>query len=110
MRDDFGELLKDTIADYRNFEDGDPNSQMLEGTDWKSIQNNKTADMYIQDDGQGTYSSLITDEVRVYKGGSWKDRPYWLVPGTRRYLEQNKSKDDLGFRCAMTRVGSPEGF
>jgi len=66
--------------------------------------------MYIQDDRPGFYSSLINDEVRVYKGGSWEDRPYWLAPGTRRYLEQNKGKRDLGFRCAMTRVGSPEGF
>jgi hypothetical protein len=110
VRDDFGQLVKDTVADLRNYEDGDPNSQMIEGTDWHSIQNNKTDAMYIQDERPGAYSSLITDEVRVYKGGSWKDRPYWLVPGTRRYLEETKSKDDLGFRCAMTRVGSPEGF
>ena len=25
-------------------------------------------------------SSLITDRTRVYKGGSWKDRAYWLNP------------------------------
>ena len=24
--------------------------------------------------------SLITDRARVYKGGSWKDRAYWLTP------------------------------
>jgi formylglycine-generating enzyme required for sulfatase activity len=66
--------------------------------------------MYIQDDRPGAFSSLITDNVRVYKGGSFKDRAYWLVPGTRRYLEQDKAQNDLGFRCAMTRVGSPEGF
>ncbi len=112
MRDEFGQLIKDTIAgmDYRNFDDGDPNSQIVESGDWNSAKDNKTSDMYIQDNRPGTFSSLITDEVRVYKGGSWKDRPYWLVPGTRRYLEETKSKDDLGFRCAMTRVGSPEGF
>ena len=69
-----------------------------------------TEGMYVKDDRPGAFSSLIDDEVRVYKGGSWKDRPYWLVPGTRRYLEQTKAKSDLGFRCAMTRVGSPEGF
>ena len=112
VRDEFGQLVLDTVAgmDYRNFNDGDPNSQIVESGDWKSVQDNTTQDMYIQDNGQGNFSSLITDEVRVYKGGSWKDRPYWLVPGTRRYLEQTKSQDDLGFRCAMTRVGSPEGF
>ncbi len=110
MRDNYGELMKDTIADYRNFRDGDANSQMIEGNDWNSVQTNKTKDMYVQDNRPGYFSSLITDEVRVYKGGSWKDRPYWLVPGTRRYLEQSKSQDDIGFRCAMTKVGSPEGF
>jgi len=55
-------------------------------------------------------SSLINDEVRVVKGGSWKDRAYWMSPGERRYLLQTESRDDLGFRCAMNRVGSPSGF
>ncbi|MES2731558.1 MAG: gliding motility lipoprotein GldJ, partial [Bacteroidota bacterium] len=36
-------------------------------------------------------NSLIDDNVRVYKGGSWKDVAYWLTPGTRRYLEQDSS-------------------
>jgi formylglycine-generating enzyme required for sulfatase activity len=112
MRNEFGELIKDTIPglDLRNYKDGDPNSQIIESGDWNSAQNNKTEDMYVQDDGSGKYSSLITDNVRVYKGGSWRDRAYWLGPGTRRYLEQEKAQNDLGFRCAMTRVGSPEGF
>jgi gliding motility-associated lipoprotein GldJ len=112
MRDEFGELVKDTVAglDFRNFKDGDPNSQVIEGTDWLIAKDRKTDGMYIQDDGTSKYSSLITDNVRVYKGGSWKDRAYWLVPGTRRYLEQDRAQNDLGFRCAMTRVGSPQGF
>ncbi len=111
LRNEFGELIKDTIQgmDFRNFKDGDPNSQIVDSPNWHNAQNNTTDKMYIQDGGQGTYSSLITDNVRVYKGGSWKDRAYWLVPGTRRYLEQDKAQSDLGFRCAMTRVGSPVG-
>ena len=52
-------------------------------------------------------SSLITDRVRVYKGGSWKDRSYWLNPGTRRFLDQDQATDAIGFRCAMDRVGPP---
>ncbi len=110
MVDDYGQIIKDTIADQRNFLDGDPNSQVVDGGNWNAIQDNKTDGMYIQDDRPGAFSSLISDEVRVFKGGSWKDRPYWLVPGTRRYLEQTKAKNDIGFRCAMTGVGSPEGF
>jgi formylglycine-generating enzyme required for sulfatase activity len=54
----------------------------------------------------GFETSLITDKTRVYKGGSWRDRAYWLSPGTRRFLDEEQSRDDLGFRCAMIRVGS----
>ncbi len=112
VRDEFGRLVQDTIPgmDFRNFGDGDPKSQIVETGDWNAAQNNTTNDMYIQDDRPGAFSSLITDEVRVYKGGSWRDRPYWLAPGTRRFLEQTSAQNDLGFRCAMIRVGSPEGF
>ena len=76
-------------SDYRNYVDGDSISA-----------NSATEIMY------NPASSLITNSVRVYKGGSWRDRPYWLSPGTRRFLEESESKDDLGFRCAMTRVGA----
>jgi formylglycine-generating enzyme required for sulfatase activity len=53
-------------------------------------------------------SSLITDRTRVYKGGAWEDRAYWLNPGTRRFLDQSQSSDAIGFRCAMDRVGDPK--
>ena len=55
-------------------------------------------------------STLISDKSRVYKGGSWKDRAYWLASSTRRYLDENQSTDAIGFRCAMDRVGSPTGM
>jgi gliding motility-associated lipoprotein GldJ len=51
-------------------------------------------------------NSLIDDEVRVYKGGSWKDVAYWMSPGTRRYLEQDSATATIGFRCAMINAGS----
>jgi formylglycine-generating enzyme len=54
-------------------------------------------------------TTLISDKSRVYKGGSWNDRAYWLSPGTRRYMEEDQSSSTLGFRCAMDRMGSPEG-
>lgn len=53
--------------------------------------------------------SLVSDKTRVFKGGSWQDRAYWLSPGARRFLEEDKSTSHIGFRCAMTRVGSPKG-
>lgn len=55
-------------------------------------------------------TSLVNDKARVYKGGSWKDRAYWMVPGTRRFLDEKQSTDYIGFRCAMARVGSQQGF
>ena len=55
-------------------------------------------------------TTLISDKSRVYKGGSWKDRAYWLVASNRRFLDEDKSTDNIGFRCAMDRVGSPTGF
>jgi len=55
-------------------------------------------------------TSLINDRARVYKGGSWKDRAYWMSPGTRRFLDENQSTNDIGFRCEMARVGSPTGL
>ncbi|MFD1615579.1 gliding motility lipoprotein GldJ [Gelatiniphilus marinus] len=57
-------------------------------------------------DKNNNRSSLINDEVRVYKGGSWKDRAYWLDPAQRRYFPQDMATDYIGFRCAMSRVGS----
>ena len=54
-------------------------------------------------------TTLISDKSRVIKGGSWNDRPYWLSPGTRRFLEEDQASSTVGFRCAMDRLGSPEG-
>ncbi|MCW3090680.1 MAG: gliding motility lipoprotein GldJ [Ferruginibacter sp.] len=54
-------------------------------------------------------STLISDRSRVFKGGSWNDRPYWLSPGSRRYLEEEQSSSTIGFRCAQTYMGAPEG-
>jgi len=50
-------------------------------------------------------TTLIDNEARVYKGGSWRDRAYWLDPAQRRYFPQDMATDFIGFRCAMSRVG-----
>jgi gliding motility-associated lipoprotein GldJ len=51
-------------------------------------------------------NSLITNKVRVYKGGSWADVSYWLAPGTRRYLDEDSATATIGFRCAMISAGT----
>lgn len=55
-------------------------------------------------------TTLISDKSRVYKGGSWKDRAYWLAAGSRRFLDEDKSTSTIGFRCCMDRIGSPVGM
>ena len=96
--------------DVRNFKDGNPASGM-NGTGWKEAVDTDiaTAKMYNPDtDAEGMLTSQISNTSRVYKGGSWKDRAYWLNPGQRRFLEQTQSRSDIGFRCAMSRVGSED--
>jgi gliding motility-associated lipoprotein GldJ len=89
-------VTKEDAANRRNYRNGD-------------VRNHVDGDEVSSVDYKFGQSSLINDESRVYKGGSWKDRAYYLSPGTRRYLDQGLATDDLGFRCAMDRVGSPSG-
>ena len=96
-------------ADNRNFNDGDLKSRISGDIDWRNTENDRgTHDMYYND-GKGEITTLIDDEARVYKGGSWKDRAYWLNPGSRRYMNQKRSSNDIGCRCAMSHVGNATG-
>jgi sulfatase modifying factor 1 len=99
-------------ADYINYKDGDYESSIIDGGDWAAgakDQEKGSSRMYKLDPSSNDVSSMVSDHSRVYKGGSWRDRAYWLSPGTRRFLDEKDSRDDLGFRCAMIRVGSPSG-
>jgi formylglycine-generating enzyme required for sulfatase activity len=58
---------------------------------------------------RGVPTTLVSDRTRVYKGGSWEDNAYWLGCHTRRFLDERQSTRNIGFRCAMDRVGSPTG-
>ena len=112
-------------SDNRNYRDGDKEStrKYSDPNDASPNGRTETAGMYdapdhpkVVKDAEGKIverkideskgrTSLITDEVRVYKGGSWKDRAYWLDPAQRRYLPQYIATDYIGFRCAMSRLG-----
>tara|TARA_R110002050_G_scaffold290260_1_gene443700 strand:- start:21622 stop:23100 length:1479 start_codon:yes stop_codon:yes gene_type:complete len=94
-------------ADNINYLDGDFETQ-YDANVWKGeaeVEGPESNGMY----EYGT-QSLVNDHSRVYKGGSWKDRAYWLHPGTRRFLNEDLSTDNIGFRCAMDRMGSPTGL
>ncbi len=86
-----------------NYLDGDPNSILRSDDNWlaaDSTNKSTTDQMY----GYGK-TSLINDESRVYKGGSWRDPAYYLSPSARRFLNQNEATNYIGFRCAMNSVG-----
>ncbi|PTQ95655.1 gliding motility-associated lipoprotein GldJ [Mucilaginibacter yixingensis] len=53
-------------------------------------------------------TTLVNDHSKVYKGGSWNDRIYWLNPASRRFMDEEESSAEIGFRCAMSNVGGPE--
>ncbi len=97
-----------------NFRDGDIRSSRGFNTEdargnRADAEDGETQTMYkspnlnnIADSGETT---LISDQVRVYKGGSWKDRAYWLDPAQRRFYHQDQATDFIGFRCVMSRLG-----
>ena len=85
-----------------NHDDGDYKSTIQ--TDWNNEDINQeefTSQMY--DYGVTT---LISDKSRVYKGGSWADGPYYLSPSVRRFMNEDESSSTVGFRCAMSKIGS----
>ena len=90
-----------------NYGDGDYMSAIRNRwNDPQEDQSTFTREMYDYATNDNPGTTLINDESRVYKGGSWADLPYYLSPGTRRYLNQNQSASTIGFRCAMNKVGS----
>jgi gliding motility-associated lipoprotein GldJ len=119
-----------STSDNRNYRDGDRQSTRFfkfgssdeEGIDGKeekfrmyeapkhkistSIDSTGTEKKMVkQYDKSDKRTSLIDDNVRVYKGGSWRDRAYWLDPASRRFFPQDMATDYIGFRCAMSKVG-----
>ena len=118
--------LEDSDVRYRtqfdksyniNFRDGDVSSSirynraddeegetniMYKSPDYSDVDPSTEKFDYDKDESKTT---LINDQVRVYKGGSWKDRAYWLDPAQRRFYPQDQATDFIGFRCAMSRLG-----
>lgn len=106
-------------SDNRSFRDGDPGSSRyfdlfseeeeqrpMYNSPKHKVERDSVGNLIRQYDKSNSRTSLINDEVRVYKGGSWRDRAYWLDPAQRRYMPQYMATDYVGFRCAMSRVGS----
>ena len=104
---------KRSSRDYEDFndeeEDGEntgSNTRKMYNSPKHNISRDSSGNIIREYDKGSNRTSLINDQVRVYKGGSWKDREYWLDPAQRRYFPQDMATDYIGFRCAMSRVGS----
>ena len=107
-----------------NFRDGDFNSSRYYDDENRRLERSAASDqtslMYkspdykdsstelegFQPDPSEEKVTLINDQARVYKGGSWRDRAYWLDPAQRRFYPQDQATDFIGFRNAMSRVGA----
>ena len=104
----------------KNYRDGDKQSTNDFGNANAAVSNNSNGmynspihNVYVNSfgltvkkkDSTNTRTTLVNDNVRVYKGGSWRDRAYWLDPAQRRYFPQDMATDYIGFRCAMSKVG-----
>ncbi len=99
---------KDSLGRLRYAQVQDSTIQDRENYNKSDVKNYLDGDAEYIKYGYGK-STLISDKARVIKGGSWADRLFWLSPGARRFKDEDKSDRDLGFRCAMVRVGA-EGF
>ncbi len=112
-------------SDHRNYRDGDKQStryfdfgssdsedgdklkdeQRMYDSPKHNVSTDSLGNMVRKYDRSSKRTTLVNDDVRVYKGGSWRDRAYWLDPAQRRYFPQDMATDYIGFRCAMSRVG-----
>ncbi|MCF8369512.1 MAG: SUMF1/EgtB/PvdO family nonheme iron enzyme [Bacteroidales bacterium] len=117
-KDEFGKLQYEDIptedlVNRRNYRKSN-NINYLDG-DYQSTINREDWVKQTEDSGSSTmydYSvtTMLNDHARVYKGGSWRDNSYWMMPATRRFLDETLAADYIGFRCAMDRVGSDDGY
>lgn len=103
-KDSLGQLTKRDLDSLEVAAMG--NNYRMKKSDVRNYNDGDTLSLYVYDYGR---TSLINDDSKVYKGGSWADRAYWLAPGTRRFMQANRSSSTIGFRCAMDRLGSPNG-
>ena len=91
-------------ADNLAYADGDKLFQREKGNpDGEEMYTNAFDETRIAEEKRLT---LVSNTTRVFKGASWKDRAYWLDPAQRRYMPEFLAADYIGFRCAMSYLGS----
>ena len=104
---DFRDGDKKSTRYFQSFnDDEDENEEMYDAPEHEVEYDDNGNLINRQYDKSSTRTSLINNEARVYKGGSWRDRDYWLDPAQRRYFPEDMATDYIGFRNAMSRLGS----
>lgn len=111
-----GQYEKTTVNNFKNYKDGDFMSSLDAGygkpidSSLASYNMYNSAKKRFKVDGHGRVimekdpvqrTTHITNEIRVVKGGSWKDTAYWLDPGQRRFKSESKGFGWIGFRVAQ---------
>ena len=112
VMDVYRPMTFETESDFDPYQGGNSDAHQRPAVDstYPGNMNNQTAakpysgNKVVYDYGVTT---LINNKSRVIKGGSWADPPYYLSPGTRRYMNEDSASSTVGFRCAMIRVGNP---
>ena len=98
--------LASTKNYYKDFEDGEEGDIPRMYNSPQTPKQIGESGLIIQQYDTKKRTTLISDQTRVYKGGSWKDRAYWLDPSQRRYLPEYMATNYIGFRCATDKLGA----
>ncbi|MFC5976839.1 MULTISPECIES: gliding motility lipoprotein GldJ [Flavobacterium] len=101
-----GDKQSSRYYDFGDSESGDSTKVAMYNSPIHNVTTDSLGNMVRKYDNSSKRTTLINDNARVYKGGSWRDRAYWLDPAQRRYFPQDMATDYIGFRCAMSRVGA----
>ena len=104
IKDEEINRLNYSSSDNRNFNDGDIGSVR----DYKKGNEKPEIPMYnssLENNKDDERTTLISNEARVFKGGSWLDRAYYLDPAQRRFQLESEQSNFIGFRCAMSYLG-----
>ena len=103
LKDEDIDRLNYYTSDNRNFNDGDIGSVR----DYDKGNAKPKIPMYNSslENKNDERTTLISNEARVYKGGSWLDRAYYLDPAQRRFQLESEQSNFIGFRCAMSYLG-----
>ena len=94
-----------TRAENRDFQDGDNESTREFASSSNSLNRPMYSDPTLTKSSSTKRLTLISNEARVYKGGSWLDRSYYLDPAQRRFYPEYFATNFIGFRNAMSYMG-----